>query len=153
MSINRYQPFVILIHLAAEDSSQLQDLKSRREQLKKEYSTLLYQVTASFVQSLVPETYNGPFVTESAAHLQNIGELPTLDKDMDTSVWDVLARLGWYREFVRLVRRIAAMQTWATLIPCASAWQANLNCRRRGNRPQRRVCGIPYRDGGAARSE
>jgi nuclear cap-binding protein subunit 1 len=91
--------------IAVEDSSQLQDLKSRREQLQKEYSTLLYQVTASFVQSLVPETYKGPFVTESVAHLQNIGELPTLDMVKESAVWDVLARLGWYREFVRLVSR------------------------------------------------
>jgi hypothetical protein len=57
------------------------------------------------VQSLVPETYKGPFVTESVAHLQNIGELPTLDTVKESAVWDVLARLGWYREFVRLVSR------------------------------------------------
>lgn len=63
-------------------------------------------MTASFVQSLVPETYKGPFVTESAAHLQNIGELPTLDTVKESAVWDVLARLGWYREFVRLVSRL-----------------------------------------------
>lgn len=97
-----YQAY-ILIFFAAEDSSQLQELKSRREQLKKDYSTLLYQVTASFLQSLVPETYQGPFVTESARHLQNIEELPTLDTVVEPSAWDVLARLGWYREFVRLV--------------------------------------------------
>lgn len=101
--------------LAAQDSSQLQDLKSRREQLKKEHSTLLYQVTASFVQSLAPETYKGPFVTESAAHLQNIGELPTLDTAVEPSVWDVLARLGWYREFVRLVSPVFT-HSWALLI-------------------------------------
>lgn len=95
-----------LMSFLAEDSSQLQDLKSRREQLKKEYSTLLYQITASFVQSLVPETYKGPFVTESETHLQNIGELPTLEDVKEPAVWDVLARLGWYREFVRLVSRV-----------------------------------------------
>lgn len=85
------------------DSSQLQDLKSRREHLQKEYANLLYQVTASFVQSLVPETYSSSFVTDSKSHMQNIGELPELDKVEDAAVWDVVARLGWYREFVRLV--------------------------------------------------
>jgi hypothetical protein len=85
------------------DSSQLQELKARRANLKQDYANLLYQVTSCFVQSLVPETYTGPFATESQWNLQNIGELPDLDKVENPAVWDVVARLGWFRQFMRYV--------------------------------------------------
>ncbi|KAJ9092035.1 hypothetical protein QFC21_007015 [Naganishia friedmannii] len=83
------------------DSSQLQELKARRANLKQDYANLLYQVTSCFVQSLVPETCTGQFATESQWNLQNIGELPDLEKVENPAVWDVVARLGWFRQFMR----------------------------------------------------
>ncbi|KAJ9108107.1 hypothetical protein QFC19_002572 [Naganishia cerealis] len=94
------------------DSSQLQELKARRTHLKEDYSNLLYQITSSFVQSLVPETYTGQYATESQWNLQNIGELPELDKVENPAVWDVVARLGWFREFMRLYgKHVARVST------------------------------------------
>lgn len=131
----------------AGESSQLQDLKSRREHLQKEYSNLLFQVTASFVQSLVPETYTGQFVTDSASHLQNIGDLPTLDKVEESAVWDVVARLGWYREFVRLVRartpsdKTRSLDINPSRSTARQAYQAGL-CR--VDRAKRGLCRFPH---------
>ena len=74
----------------------MQDLLQRRTELQADQTKLVTLVVTSFVDSLVPGRGNGIAVP---SQLDKV-----IDGDYDDPlVWDTLARLGFYREFMRSV--------------------------------------------------
>jgi hypothetical protein len=77
-------------------SKEVQTLLQRRIELQADQTKLVTLVVTSFVDSLVPGRGNGIAVP---SQLDKV-----IDGDYhDPLVWDTLARLGFYREFMRSV--------------------------------------------------
>lgn len=77
-------------------SREVQELLRRKTELEADQRRLVTKVVSSFVDSLVPGRSNGVAVP---SQLDKV-----VDGDYsDPLVWDTVARLGFYREFMRLV--------------------------------------------------
>ena len=77
-------------------SREVQELLRRKKELENDQTKLITRVVSSFVNSLVPGRSNGIAVP---SQLDKV-----VDGDYsDPLVWDTIARLGFYREFMRTV--------------------------------------------------
>jgi hypothetical protein len=91
--------FLVLVDVQPEQQSrEVEALIKRRAELETDQISLVTLVTSSFVDSLVPG--------RSTGHVRPSLLDKVIDNDhSDDTVWDTVARLGWYREFMRSVRR------------------------------------------------
>jgi hypothetical protein len=77
-------------------SREVQELLRRKSELESDQTKLISKVVSSFVNSLVPGRSSGVAVP---SQLDKV-----IDGDYnDPLVWDTVARLGFYREFMRSV--------------------------------------------------